>query len=165
KRQIERLRELGYDDFIVGPEPEFFLFERGDRGEPTTTTNDAAGYFDLAPVDRGEDARRDMANTPVATAFEIEAAHHEAAPGQHEIDFKYAPAVTTADNILTFRTVVKRIALNNGLHATFMPKPVNGINGSGMHCHMSVFKDGQNAFFDEDGSHQLSTVMERWIAG
>jgi len=165
KRQIERLRELGYDDFIVGPEPEFFLFQRGERGEPTTTTNDAAGYFDLAPVDRGEDARRDMVNTLVAMGFEIEAAHHEVAPGQHEIDFKYAPAVTTADNILTFRTVVKRIALNHGLHATFMPKPVQGINGSGMHCHMSVFKDGKNVFFDEDGRHQLSEVMEQWIAG
>src|SRR5690554_64543 len=165
KRQIERLRGLGYDDFIVGTEPEFFLFQRGERGEPTTATNDAAGYFDLAPVDKGEDARRDMVNTLVAMGFEIEAAHHEVAPGQHEIDFKYAPAVTTADNILTFRTVVKRIALNHGLHATFMPKPVQGINGSGMHCHMSVFKDGKNVFFDEDGRHQLSEVMEQWIAG
>src|SRR5690606_39674641 len=119
----------------------------------------------LAPVDRGEDARRDMVNTLVAMGFEIEAAHHEVAPGQHEIDFKYAPAVTTADNILTFRTVVKRIALNNGLHATFMPKPVNGINGSGMHCHMSVFKDDKNAFFVEDGRHQLSELMEHCIAG
>src|SRR5690606_38425396 len=132
KRQIERLRALGYDDFIVGPEPEFFLFERGDRGEPTTTTNDAAGYFDLAPVDRGEDARRDMVNTLVAMGFEIEAAHHEVAPGQHEIDLKYAPAVTTADHIRAFGTVVKRIALNNGLHAPFVPTPVNGINGSSL---------------------------------
>ncbi len=165
KRQIERLQALGYDDFIVGPEPEFFLFQRAPDGSPTTRTNDAAGYFDLAPVDLGEDARRDMVNTLVAMGFEIEAAHHEVAPGQHEIDFKYAPALTTADNILTFRTVVKRIAMNHGLHATFMPKPVQGINGSGMHCHMSVFKDGTNAFYDPDGRHQLSEAMERWIAG
>jgi len=165
KRQIERLQSLGYDDFFVGPEPEFFLFQRNPDGSPTTRTNDAAGYFDLAPVDRGEDARRDMVNTLVAMGFEIEAAHHEVAPGQHEIDFKYAPALRTADNILTFRTVVKRIAMNHGLHATFMPKPVQGINGSGMHCHMSVFKDGKNAFYDPDGRHQLSEVMEQWIAG
>src|SRR5690606_5050300 len=165
KRQIERLQSLGYDDFFVGPEPEFFLFQRNPDGSPTTRTNDAAGYFDLAPVDRGEDARRDMVNTLVAMGFEIEAAHHEVAPGQHEIDFKYAPALRTADNILTFRTVVKRIAMNHGLHATFMPKPVQGLNGSGMHCHMSVFKDGKNAFYDPDGRHQLSEVMEQWIAG
>jgi glutamine synthetase len=165
KRQVERLQALGYDDFYVGPEPEFFLFQRREDGSPTTTTNDAAGYFDLAPVDRGEDARRDMVNALVEMGFEIEAAHHEVAPGQHEIDFKYAPAVTTADNILTFRTVVKRIAMNHGLHATFMPKPVQGINGSGMHCHMSVFKDGKNAFFDPNGRHQLSETMEFWIGG
>ena len=106
-----------------------------------------------------------LLDAPGPSGFEIEAAHHEVAPGQHEIDFKYGPALTTADNILTFRTVVKRIAMNNGLHATFMPKPVNGINGSGMHCHMSVFKDGKNAFFDENGKHQLSELMEHWIAG
>lgn len=165
KQQVLELQKLGYDDMYVGPEPEFFLFHRSPTGHPTTETGDAAGYFDLAPVDRGEDARRDMVNALVEMGFEIEAAHHEVAPGQHEIDFKYGPAVATADAIVTFRTVVKRIAMNHGLHATFMPKPVNGINGSGMHVHMSIFKDGANAFFDPKGQHQLSKVMLNWIGG
>ena len=165
KRQVAELQKLGYDDMYIGPEPEFFLFHRHEDGTPTTDTGDAAGYFDLAPVDKGEDARRDMVNALVEMGFEIEAAHHEVAPGQHEIDFKYGPAVATADAIVTFRTVVKRIAMNHGLHATFMPKPVNGINGSGMHTHMSIFKDGENAFFDPKGEHQLSKEMLYWIGG
>jgi glutamine synthetase len=165
RRQIERLRALGFDDMSTGPEPEFFLFARNADASPTTITNDAAGYFDLAPVDRGEDARRDMVNALVEMGFEIEAAHHEVAPGQHEIDFKYAGAMTTADNIATFRLVVKRIAWLHGLHATFMPKPVAGINGSGMHIHLSLFKDGENAFFDERAEHQLSLAARHWIAG
>ncbi len=165
KRQIERLRALGFDDMLAGPEPEFFLFARDVDGAPTTNTHDAAGYFDLAPVDRGEDARRDMVNALVEMGFEIEAAHHEVAPGQHEIDFKYASALATADNIATFRMVVKRVALLHGLHATFMPKPVAGINGSGMHIHLSLFKDGQNAFVDDRAEHQLSHTAKNWIAG
>ncbi len=165
KRQIERLSALGFDDMLAGPEPEFFLFARDVDGAPTTNTHDAAGYFDLAPVDRGEEARRDMVNALVEMGFEIEAAHHEVAPGQHEIDFKYAGAMTTADNIATFRMVVKRVALLHGLHATFMPKPVAGINGSGMHIHLSLFKDGQNAFVDERAEHQLSHTAKNWIAG
>jgi glutamine synthetase len=165
KKQIARLKALGFDDMSAGPEPEFFLFARSADGAPTTITNDAAGYFDLAPVDRGEEARRDMVNALVEMGFEIEAAHHEVAPGQHEIDFKYADALTTADNIATFRMIVKRIALLHGLHATFMPKPVVGINGSGMHVHLSIFKDGQNAFFDPNAEHQLSHVAKNWIGG
>ena len=165
KQQVAKLQKLGYDDMYVGPEPEFFLFQRNPDGSATTVTNDKAGYFDLAPVDRGEDARRDMVNALVEMGFEIEAAHHEVAPGQHEIDFKYGPAVATADAIVTFRTVVKRIAMNHGLHATFMPKPVGGINGSGMHTHMSIFKDGKNAFYDPKGDLQLSKAMEYWIGG
>ncbi len=165
KRQIERLRALGFDDMLAGPEPEFFLFARDVDGAPTTNTHDAAGYFDLAPVDRGEEARRDMVNALVEMGFEIEAAHHEVAPGQHEIDFKYADAMTTADNIATFRMVVKRVAMLHGLHATFMPKPVAGINGSGMHIHLSLFKDGENAFVDERAEHQLSHTAKNWIAG
>jgi len=165
KRQIERLQQLGFDNMYAGPEPEFFLFTRDASGTPTTITQDAAGYFDLAPIDQGEEARRDMVNALVDMGFEIEAAHHEVAPGQHEIDFKYAEALTTADNIATFRLVVKRIALNHGLHATFMPKPVDGINGSGMHTHLSVFKDGENAFFDPQTEYQLSHTALNWIAG
>lgn len=165
KRQIERLRDLGFDDMSVGPEPEFFLFERDEEDAPTTITHDGAGYFDLAPLDRGEEARRDMVDALVEMGFEIEAAHHEVAPGQHEIDFKYAPALESADSISTFRTVVKRVALNHGLHATFMAKPVGGINGSGMHTHLSLFRDGKNAFYDENAEYQLSTTALNWIGG
>jgi len=165
KKQIERLQSLGFDNMYAGPEPEFFLFWRDHEGRPTTITHDAAGYFDLAPVDKGEEARRDMVNALVDMGFEIEAAHHEVAPGQHEIDFKYEDALTTADNIATFKLIVKRIAINHGLHATFMPKPVAGINGSGMHTHLSLFRDGQNAFYDEGAEYQLSNTALNWIAG
>lgn len=164
-RQIERLKSLGFDDMYAGPEPEFFLFLRNGNNLPTTITQDAAGYFDLAPVDRGEEARRDMVNALVEMGFEIEAAHHEVAPGQHEIDFKYTQALTAADNITTFKFVVKRVALNHGLHATFMPKPVAGINGSGMHTHLSLFKDGKNAFYDQEAEHQLSATALNFIGG
>ena len=165
RKQVERLQALGFDDMFVGPEPEFFLFERDERGAPTTITGDAAGYFDLAPIDKGEDARRDMVDALVEMGFEIETAHHEVAPGQHEIDFKYATAIETADAIVTFKTVVKRIAMNHGLHATFMPKPVAGISGSGMHTHLSLFRDGRNAFYDEDAPYGLSQMALGWIAG
>ncbi len=165
QREIDKLKKLGFDDMYAGPEPEFFLFLRDADGTPTTVTHDKAGYFDLAPVDLGEDARRDMVNALVEMGFEIEAAHHEVAPGQHEIDFKYDEALRTADAISTFRMVVKRIALNHDLHATFMPKPVAGINGSGMHTHLSVFKNGKNAFFDEKAEYQLSRTALNWIAG
>lgn len=165
RRQLAALEALGFDGLSAGPEPEFFLFQRSASGEPTITTHDSAGYFDLAPIDRGEEARRDMVNALVEMGFEIEAAHHEVAAGQHEIDFKYGGAIETADNISTFRYVVKRIALNHGLHATFMPKPVAGINGSGMHTHLSLFKGGKNAFFDEKADLQLSTTALQFIAG
>jgi glutamine synthetase len=165
KRQLEKLQKVGFDNLYAGPEPEFFLFTRDPEGRPTTITNDAAGYFDLAPIDRGEEARRDMVSTLVEMGFEIEAAHHEVAPGQHEIDFKYADALTTADNIITFKMVIKRIALKHGLHATFMPKPVAGINGSGMHTHLSLFRNGKNAFAEEKGNLQLSKTALQFIAG
>src|SRR5690554_1145627 len=165
KQQIARLKALGFDDLNAGPEPEFFLFQLDAQGRPTVNTGDSAGYFDLAPVDRGEAARREMVDVLVEMGFEIEAAHHEVAPGQHEIDFKYADALTTADNIATFRTVVKRVAMNHGLHATFMPKPVAGINGSGMHTHLSLFKGGANAFYDESAEFGLSETALAWTAG
>ncbi len=165
KRQVERLQKAGFDNMYAGPEPEFFLFLRSPEGLPTVETHDKAGYFDLAPLDKGEEARRDMVNALVAMGFEIEAAHHEVAPGQHEIDFKYADALTTADNIATFRWVVKKIALKHGLHATFLPKPIRGINGSGMHTHLSLFKNGQNAFFDPKAEYQLSKTALHFIAG
>ncbi len=165
KRQIEELKKHGFDNMYAGPEPEFFLFLRNPEGLPTTETHDDAGYFDLAPLDKGEEARRDMVNVLVEMGFEIEAAHHEVAPGQHEIDFKYADALTTADNIATFKFVVKRVALLHDLHATFMPKPIVGINGSGMHTHLSIFKNGKNAFYDEKAEYQLSETALQFIAG
>ena len=164
KQQLERAKALGFE-MRTGPEPEFFLFERSPAGDPTTITHDRAGYFDLAPIDKGERLRREIVNTLLGMGFNIEAAHHEVAPGQHEIDFKYAGALETADNLSTFKFVVKRVALENGLHASFLPKPIQGVSGSGMHCHLSLFKDGVNAFFDEKGEYQLSQTALFFIGG
>ena len=147
KKVLKEAEEMGYD-FNVGNECEFFLFQTDENGRPTTLTNDEAGYFDLDPVDLGTNARRDICLTLEEMGFEIEASHHEVAEGQHEIDFKYANALKTADNVVAFRLAVKTIAKKYGLHATFMPKPIYGINGSGMHTNMSLFKNGKNAFYD-----------------
>nr|WP_188883323.1 type I glutamate--ammonia ligase [Alicyclobacillus cellulosilyticus] len=165
KRVTEKARAMGFDAFNVGPEPEFFLFKLDESGKPTQEVNDEGGYFDWAPLDLGENCRREIVLTLEAMGFEIEASHHEVAPGQHEIDFKYAEAVETADNISTFRLVVKTVARQHGLHATFMPKPVFGINGSGMHCHLSLFRNGQNAFYDESDELGLSQVAKWFLAG
>jgi len=165
KRALKKAGEMGYDAFNVGPECEFFLFLTDNEGNPTTTTHDNAGYFDLGPVDLGENARRDMCLALEDMGFEIEASHHEVAPGQHEIDFKYSDALTAADCILTFKLVVKTIAQRHGLHATFMPKPIFGINGSGMHTNVSLFKNGKNAFYDENGQLQLSQEAYWFIGG
>jgi glutamine synthetase len=163
-RAIEEAAAMGYT-FYVGPELEFFLFQTDQDGKPTTKTQDDAAYFDLAPVDLGESARRDMCLLLEEMGFEIEASHHESAPGQHEIDFKYADALKTADYIMTFKLVVKTIAKRHGLHATFMPKPVFGIAGNGMHVNMSLFRDGKNAFYDENSPNGLSEVAHQFIAG
>ena len=128
-------------------------------------TADEAGYFDLAPLDHGSNVRREICLALENMGFEIEASHHEVAEGQHEIDFKYADALTAADNIMTFKTTVKVYAQKNGLHATFMPKPIFGISGSGMHVNMSLFKDGKNVFFDPNGEKQLSPLAYQFIAG
>ncbi len=165
KRVLERARDMGFTSFNVGPEPEFFLFKVDEYGKPTSEVNDEGGYFDWAPLDLGENCRREIVLTLEAMGFEIEASHHEVAPGQHEIDFKYADAVEAADHIATFRLVVKTIARQYGLHATFMPKPVFGINGSGMHCHQSLFKDGSNAFYDEKDELGLSDTARYYLAG
>lgn len=164
KRLLKKASDMGYT-FNVGPECEFFLFQTDDEGRPTTKTNDEAGYFDLGPLDHGESTRREVCLTLETMGFEIEASHHEVAAGQHEIDFKYADALTAADNIMTFKMAVKTIAQKNGLHATFMPKPIYGINGSGMHTNMSLFKDGQNIFFDPNGERKLSKEAYSFIAG
>jgi glutamine synthetase len=165
KRQLEEMKSLGFTAFNIGPEPEFFLFKMDEKGEPTLELNDKGGYFDLSPTDLGENCRRDIVLELEEMGFEVEASHHEVAPGQHEIDFKYADAVSTCDNIQTFKLAVKTIARQHGLHATFMPKPLFGVNGSGMHANMSLFKGKENAFFDEGAEKQLSETAHQFIAG
>src|SRR4051794_14178531 len=147
KRQVERARKLGFA-MMAGCEAEFFMFEKSPEGAPTTITHDSGAYFDLGPVDRGEEIRRVMVEQLVEMGFEVEAAHHEVATGQHEIDFRYADALTTADNLTTFKFVVRNVASRFGYIASFMPKPIEGINGSGMHTHQSLFRGKENAFFD-----------------
>ena len=165
KRALKRAEEMGFDAFNVGPEAEFFLFQTDDEGKPTTRTNDEAGYFDLGPLDHGESTRREICMALEQMDFEIEASHHECAQGQHEIDFKYAEALHAADNIMTFKLAVKTLAQRNGLHATFMPKPIFGIAGSGMHTNMSLFRNGKNAFYDPDDPRGLSKEAYSFIAG
>lgn len=164
KRALKKAAEMGYQ-FMVGPEMEFFLFETDEKGHPTTNTGDEAGYFDMAPIDRGGEVRRDACLALEALGFEIEASHHETAAGQHEIDFKYADALEAADNIMTFKMAIKTIAQQRGLHATFMPKPLYGVNGSGMHTNMSLFRNGINLFYDPEGKRKLSQECYSFIAG
>jgi len=162
---IDRAADLGYT-VNAGPEPEFFLFEEDEEGRATTITHDEGGYFDLAPKDLAQDVRGDIIYGLEEMGFEVEASHHEVAKGQHEIDFKYDDALTTADNIVTFRTVVRAIAAQHDLHATFMPKPIARINGSGMHTHLSLFtEDGENAFHDDDDEFNLSETAKQFLAG
>lgn len=165
KRVIAEMKELGFTDFNLGPEPEFFLFKLDANKQPTMELNDHGDYFDLAPMDLGENCRRDIVLELEELGFEVEASHHEAAPGQHEIDFKYADVLTACDNIQTFKLVVKTMARKHGLHATFMPKPIYGVSGSGMHCNVSLFKDGENVFFDENGERKLSYTAYQFMAG
>lgn len=164
KRAVLKAAAKGYT-FNVGPECEFFLFHTDDMGLPTTQTHDTASYFDLAPIDLGEDARREMCLVLETMGFLIESSHHEVAAGQHEIDFRHDEAVKTADNIMTFKMAVKIIAQKHGLHATFMPKPLREEAGSGMHINMRLYKDGQDAFYDADNPLKLSETAHRFIGG
>ncbi|HEV8266238.1 MAG TPA: type I glutamate--ammonia ligase [Gemmatimonadales bacterium] len=164
KRQIAKAAALGYE-MMAGVEAEFFIFQLNASGDPTTETHDRGGYFDLTPVDRAEEIRRLIVKDLVSMGFEVEAGHHEVAPGQHEIDFRYAEALETADNLATFRFVVRNVAYRHGFLATFMPKPIFGQNGSGMHTHQSLFKKGVNAFHDPQGQWELSDVALAYIAG
>jgi glutamine synthetase len=164
KRQVARAAKLGFT-MQAGMEAEFFLFVPAVDGGSATRTHDVGSYFDLAPMDRGEEARRAICATLEQLGFEVEGAHHEVAHGQHEIDFRHADALTTADNIATFRFVVKHVAQQFGLVASFMPKPVFGQNGSGMHTHQSLWRKGENAFFDAKGEYQLSAVAHHYIGG
>lgn len=164
KKALANAETMGFM-MNVGPELEFFLFQTDAEGKPTTITQDDGSYFDLAPIDKGEDARRDMCLALEEMGFEIEASHHEVAEGQHEIDFKYGDALKTADNIMTFKIVIKSIAQRHGLYATFMPKPIFGIAGSGMHTNQSLCTSAGNAFYDKNGDLELSKIAYNYIAG
>ena len=164
KRVMTDAKKLGYS-MNMGPEVEFFLFKRDENNHPTTNIDDRAGYYDIGPDDLGEDIRAEIVLNLQEMGFDIEASHHEGAESQHEIDFKYADILTAADNVATFKIAVKAIAAQYGLHATFMAKPIYGINGSGMHCNVSLFKDGKNAFYDENTETKLSDVAMYSIGG
>lgn len=164
KKVLKEAADTGYT-FNVGPECEFFLFHTDDEGRPTTISHEKAGYFDISPLDLGENARRDIILTLEDMGFEIEASHHEVAPAQHEIDFKYTNALKAADNMMTFKLVVKTIAKRHGLFASFMPKPVYGVCGSGLHINMSLCKDGVNIFNDHSAENGVSKEAYQFIAG
>ncbi len=164
RRILSQAKAKGYTA-MFGPELEFFLFHRDEMGNPTTRTHDSGGYFDLLPVDRGEECRRDITNALESMGYHVEAAHHEVAPGQHEIDFQYADVLTTADRAAVFRLVVKKYARDHHLHATFMPKPIFGMNGNGMHVHQSLFKGKKNVFHAKSAREELSTTMLHYIGG
>ena len=164
KKAIADAAAMGYR-FDVGAECEFFLFNQDENGRPTTESTERAGYFDLGPIDLGENARRDMVLTLEDMGYEIESSHHEVAPAQHEIDFCYDEALKTADNIMTFKLTVKTIAKRHGLFASFMPKPKFGINGSGMHVNMSLSRDGKNIFSDPKDELGLSQEAYWFIGG
>ncbi len=165
KKVLGQAAEMGFTAFNVGPECEFFLFNNDEDGHPTTKSNDRGAYFELGPTDLGESARRDMCLVLEDMGYEIEASHHEVANGQHEIDFKYDGALRAADNIVTFKLVVKTVAHQHGMYATFMPKPIFGMAGSGMHVNMSLMKEGKNAFYDPADSLGLSKTAYSFIAG
>jgi glutamine synthetase len=164
KRQITKAKGLGYG-MMAGVEAEFFIFQLDASGDPTTDTHDKGGYFDQTPVDRAEEIRRLIIKDLVSMGFEVEAGHHEVAPGQHEIDFRYTEALETADNLATFRFIVRNVAYRHGFLATFMPKPIFGQNGSGMHTHQSLFKGEKNAFHDPKGKWELSDTAFQYVAG
>ena len=164
KRTVQEAAEMGYQ-MDVGPECEFFLFHTDDEGNPTTITHEKAGYFDVGPLDLGENARRDMILTLEDMGFVVEASHHEDAPAQHEIDFHYDEALNMADAIMTFKMAVKTIAKRHGLYASFMPKPKTGVNGSGMHINMSLARDGVNVFYDGQDCNHLSKEGYWFIGG
>ena len=163
KRVFEKAKLQGLV-FKVGPECEFFLFQTDTEGNPILKPADTATYFDVAPLDRGENTRREICLTLGEMGFEVESSHHESAFGQHEIDFKYGDVLESADNILSFKSVVKTIAGRNGLHASFMPKPLATTSGSGMHINMSLYKDGEN-IFSSAHNEGLPVIAQQFIAG
>lgn len=165
-RVLDEMKAEGLTDFNIGPEPEFFLFKFDpETGKPTMHLNDNGSYFDFAPVDMGENCRREIVLELERMGFDVEASHHEVAPGQHEVDFKYEDALHACDNIQTFKLVVKTVARKHGLHATFMPKPLAQVNGSGMHINMSLFDKNGNVFYDENGDQKLSQKAYYFLGG
>lgn len=164
RRVLKKAKQQGYS-FDLDPECEFFLFETDEEGNPTTRTREKAGYLDVAPLDQGENARRDMILTLEEMGFEIESSHHEDAPAQHEVDFKQAQGVKVADQIVTFRSTVRTIAQRHGLHATFMPKPRTDFPGSALSLNISGFRDGKNMFADPQAENGLSQEAYSFIAG
>lgn len=164
KQALKSATDMGFT-LNVGLECEFFLFNTDEFGHPTTVTHDTAGYFDLGPADLGESARRDICLTMEDLGCEVEASHHELAMAQHEIDFKYQEALRSADQMMTFKMVVKNVANAHGLCASFMPKPLSGQAGSGLHTNLSLFRNGENAFYDPDGEAGLSALAYQFIAG
>ena len=164
RKVLNEAEQMGYS-FNVGPECEFFLFNKDEKGYPTLVSYDRGSYFDFGPNDTGEDARKDIVLALEKIGFDIEASHHEVGPSQHEIDFKYEEAMHTADNIMSFKHAVKTVASEHGLYATFMPKPVFGIAGSGMHLNMSLFKNNENVFVDESDKNGLSKEAYSFMAG
>ena len=165
-RVLDEMKGEGFTDFNIGPEPEFFLFKLDpETGKPTMHLNDNGSYFDFAPVDMGENCRREIVLELERMGFDVEASHHEVAPGQHEVDFKYEDALHACDNIQTFKLVVKTVARKHGLHATFMPKPLAQVNGSGMHINMSLFDKNGNVFYDENGDQKLSQKAYYFLGG
>jgi glutamine synthetase len=166
RRNMERMEKMGFKHFHLGVEPEFFLFKLDNQGEPTMEFNDNGGYFDLAPVDGAEDCRRDIVLELQRIGFNMEASHHEVAPGQHEINFEFDNALEACDRLQLFKLIVRNVAKRHGLHATFMPKPIANINGSGMHTNCSLTDEkGNNVFYDEKGEIGLSDTAKYWIAG
>lgn len=165
KRIVKEMKDMGYDKFNLGPEPEFYLFKLDQDNNPTTIVNDTSGYFDVSITDTSERCRREIAKTLKQMNFEVEMFHHEAGPSQHEISFKYSDAVTSSDNIQTFKLVAKTVARQYGLHVTFMPKPLYNEAGSGMHYNVSLFRDGKNVFYDENDERGLSQEMKYFMAG
>jgi glutamine synthetase len=165
RRNLDKMKELGIEKFNVGVEPEFFLFKLDEKGKPTMDFSDLGGYFDLAPIDGSEDVRRDIVLELEKMGFDMEVSHHEVAFGQHEINFHFDHALEACDNIQTFKIVVKNVARRHGFHATFMPKPIQGINGSGMHTNCSLSTEGKNLFYDPTTENQLSETALKFIAG
>src|SRR4051812_20501098 len=165
RRALDRAEKMGFDDYFIGPELEYFYFRSAKPESGTPEVLDEGGYFDLTTLDAGTNVRRETVLALEQLGIHVEYTHHEVGPSQHEIDMRYAPALKMADDCMTYRITVKEYAMKYGWHATFMPKPLFGENGSGMHTHQSLFKEGRNAFYDEDDQYFLSPIGKAFIAG